>query len=276
MRLSLMPMLAILMLALVPSPALADDPITGTASIIDADTLEIAGTRIRLNGVDAIEDDQRCTREGEPWDCAAEGVKALDAKIAKREVACVPSGKDRYGRTLAICTANGDPVSLNEWLVCQGWAVAFRRYSKQFIPCEDQARKAKLGIWSGEFMMPEQWRRQMRGDAAGGLMKQGWLSVFGLLLDIVGFLMVALEWRRCFMEEWRERARSDSMLGATSWSIPAEERHVIQDQAKVRTTGEMIVRRKRFWLGTGLVVLGFLAQMLGSVPGGIPWLGIVP
>jgi endonuclease YncB( thermonuclease family) len=92
---------AVLIFALMPV-AFADD-LTGQASIIDGDTLEIHGTRIRLWGMDALESNQLCRGEDSlPYRCGA--ANDLDAFIAGRPVSCIPISLDQYGRTVATCS----------------------------------------------------------------------------------------------------------------------------------------------------------------------------
>lgn len=87
----------------------------------------------------------------------------LIKKIGGREVSCESTGKDRYKRYLGICFV-GD-TDLNGWMVETGWAMAYRRYSKKYIPQEENAKQNKLGIWSGEFVPPWDWRKGIRlGD----------------------------------------------------------------------------------------------------------------
>ena len=74
---------------------------------------------------------------------------------------CEGSRRDRYGRLIAVCF-DADGTDLNGWLVSQGWALAYRRYSKQYIRQEEAARKARRGMWSGRFVKPWQWRRGKR------------------------------------------------------------------------------------------------------------------
>lgn len=133
--------------------------VVGVASIIDGDTLDIHGQRVRLAGIDAPESSQLCIRDGEPWRCGSAAAAALDAYIDRRTVTCEPHGKDRYKRTLATCSVEG--VELNAWLVEQGWALDYRRYSKGAYEDEQAvAQKDRRGIWSAEFDAPWDWRRK--------------------------------------------------------------------------------------------------------------------
>jgi endonuclease YncB( thermonuclease family) len=146
--------------AAVPAACTAADAIIeGVASVIDGDTIEIHGTRIRLEGIDAPESQQPCTRlDGTPWRCGQQAALALYDRIGRSPVACDVSGEDRYGRAIAICR-QGD-VDLNAWLVSNGWAVAYRRYSTVYVSDEEAAEAAGAGMWSGSFEMPWEWRRR--------------------------------------------------------------------------------------------------------------------
>jgi endonuclease YncB( thermonuclease family) len=135
--------------------------LVGKASVIDGDTLEIRGQRIRLHGIDAPESGQICQDEtGRDYRCGQMAATALSDKIGRRNVSCVPSGTDRYGRTIAVCAAGKE--NLNRWLVWEGWAIAYRRFSQQWIPDEIAARAAGRGLWAGRFVEPEAWRRGVR------------------------------------------------------------------------------------------------------------------
>jgi endonuclease YncB( thermonuclease family) len=147
---------------LVARPALAEEKqIVGVASVIDGDTIEIHGQRIRLFGIDAPESSQLCVRPtGERWRCGQQGSFALSDRIGRATVACQPRDLDRYGRVVAVCFKGNE--DLNRWMVITGWAVAFRRYSVNYVADEDAARQSRINIWSGDFDMPWVWRAQRR------------------------------------------------------------------------------------------------------------------
>lgn len=150
--------LVFLIVALLAYPAAAQPDIEGTASVIDGDTIEIHSTRIRLHGIDAPGSRQECTRpDGTTWRCGQQSALALSDRIGRSIVRCEPRDRDRYGRIIAICFKEAE--DLNRWMVAAGWAVAYRKYSLDYVGDEDRARLAKIGVWSGTFEMPWDWRR---------------------------------------------------------------------------------------------------------------------
>ena len=151
-----------LTLALFPTFALAQ--ITGPARVIDGDTLEIAGERIRLHGIDAPESKQTCIADDVTWPCGQRATAALVAFIGGVPVRCVEQGTDRYGRTIATCYAQGEDIEA--FMVLNGWALAYRRYSLDYVDEEATAQDARAGLWRGEFVPPWEWRRGKRLQAA--------------------------------------------------------------------------------------------------------------
>jgi endonuclease YncB( thermonuclease family) len=146
---------------LIAGTARAEPALVGVASVIDGDTIEIHGQHVRLQGIDAPERAQTCVRlDGEQWRCGQAAAFALADHIERAVVRCEAVGTDHYGRALATCFK--DTEDLNRWLVSAGFAVAYRRYSLAYVEAEDSARLARLGIWSGAFEMPWQWRAEHR------------------------------------------------------------------------------------------------------------------
>lgn len=139
---------------------ITDPPLTGPARVIDGDTLEVRGSRVRLHGIDAPERAQRCRSGGRAWACGREATRALSRRIGSHAVACEAHGRDRYGRTVAVCRVGGKDV--NAWMVAQGWAFAYRKYSKRYVEHEAAAREARLGIWRGDVIAPWEWRKGRR------------------------------------------------------------------------------------------------------------------
>lgn len=141
-------------------PASAAD-IVGRASVIDGDTLEIHGTRIRMQGIDAPESSQTCEKNGKPYRCGQQAANFLDSLIASRPVRCEEETKDKYGRTVARCFMGN--TNLNGEMVENGWAVAYRQYSPLYVPNEERAKAGKKGIWSGTFQVPSEFRKAKKG-----------------------------------------------------------------------------------------------------------------
>ena len=150
----------LLLILLFPHIGEAAD-LVGVASVIDGDTLEIHGQRIRLLGIDAPESPQYCyLPDGKKWRCGQTAALKLDEFIGNKTITCNKKGKDRYRRIVAVCSADG--VDLGAWLVENGWALAYERYSKAYVEHQARARAAKAGIWKSRFQKPWDWRKQKR------------------------------------------------------------------------------------------------------------------
>lgn len=141
--------------------------ISGPASIIDGDTIDIRGERIRLHGIDAPETGQQCqNRSGEPYRCGQKAAFALADRIGGHTVRCEILDRDRYSRHVGRCFVG--ETDLNAWMVAQGQAVAYRRFSSEYVPLEAVARAERLGTWEGYFDLPWDWRSGDRRGAGGG------------------------------------------------------------------------------------------------------------
>jgi endonuclease YncB( thermonuclease family) len=132
--------------------------IVGNPTITDGDTIKIINKRIRLHGIDAPENAQLCKKNSKEYDCGKIASDALAKKINKNQVTCRVQDKlDRYKRYIGVCFVGS--INLNRWMVRNGHAVAYRRYSKDYIRDENYAKTNKLGLWSGDFTNPEKWRK---------------------------------------------------------------------------------------------------------------------
>lgn len=131
--------------------------VTGIAAIVDGDTINLEGYKIRLIGIDAPEIKQKCQYLSADWDCGLSSKNSLIAKISGKPISCDLGKQDLYKRFLGTCFLNGD--NLNEWMVLNGYAVAYRQYSRQYVTAENEARTKKSGIWSSEFDMPQIYRK---------------------------------------------------------------------------------------------------------------------
>ena len=125
--------------------------------VIDGDTIKIGNEKIRFSGIDAPELNQYCFKDEKKILCGVLAKKALLKKIGNKIPKCVIEGKDIYKRILAECFVN--EKSLSKFLVRNGYAFAYRKYSKKFIQDEEFARKNKLGLWSMKFDYPWKFRK---------------------------------------------------------------------------------------------------------------------
>ena len=158
-------LLSLILLALWASPGLAHaETITGVPRVIDGDTVEVSGVRVRLYGIDAPESDQVCwslSDPPQPWACGPWATTQLRQRIGAAPITCHRMDTDPYGRMIGLCLDEGG-ADLNGWMVEIGAAVAYRRFSRRYVGLEAQARTTQAGIWSGRFHMPWEWRRMGR------------------------------------------------------------------------------------------------------------------
>lgn len=152
------PILAInLVLVLVQAVAYADD-LRGKPRIVDGDTIWIGPTKIRLHGIDAPESKQTCRKaDGREYRCGEMATFALLEIIETHWITCKGETVDRYKRRIAVCYAG--PYDINAEMVRRGWALAYRRYSMDYVDEEEDASNRKAGMWQGEFMKPWEWRK---------------------------------------------------------------------------------------------------------------------
>tara|TARA_B110000240_G_C13096808_1_gene282440 strand:- start:31 stop:501 length:471 start_codon:yes stop_codon:yes gene_type:complete len=132
--------------------------IYGLPVVTDGDTIKISNNKIRLHGIDAPEKKQMCTKKAKEYYCGKISTKALTKKINKNIIKCsIQKNKDRYNRYIGVCFVGKE--NLNRWMVRNGYAIAYRRYSKDYVLDENFAKRKKLGLWSGTFLKPEKWRK---------------------------------------------------------------------------------------------------------------------
>ena len=145
------------------------EEVSGIPKIIDGDTIHINDYKFRLEGIDAPEMRQQCKKEFlkissiigfsfyKDYTCGKVSRKKLITKINKSEIKCISKTKDRYKRYIATCFKG--KTNLNQWMVRNGFAIAYRKYSKKYVSDEEFAKENKLGIWQGKFIEPEKWRK---------------------------------------------------------------------------------------------------------------------
>lgn len=153
--------LAIVLLAASLAAAGAET-IVGRALVIDADTIDVDRTRIRLSGLDAPETGQQCAdAAGRLYSCGSRASLALADHLGQRTVTCEGEGRDRYQRVVATCFV--DDEDIGHWLVRNGHALDWPRYSQGFYAGDEaEARAAGRGVWQGAFTAPWDYRRQVR------------------------------------------------------------------------------------------------------------------
>lgn len=149
-----------------PATGLADDrsfAISGEVEVtrvVDGDSLRSGPLKIRLHGIDAPERKQTCKTEGgDDWPCGSAATRAMGEIVAATpRLACTLLDVDRYGRLIMRCHAAGTDIS--EALVSRGLALAYRRYSNDYVAAEELAASEKRGMWQGRFEPPWDWRRK--------------------------------------------------------------------------------------------------------------------
>ena len=150
--------LVLTLILIVPMAAAMAD-VTGKPRIIDGDTIHIGKTKIRLHGIDAPEMKQTCrTGKGKEQMCGVLAKQALERLIKGQDVTCKGDTRDRYKRLIAVCYVG--TLSINERMVTDGWALAYRKYSKDYVKAEDMAKSLRVGMWGGEFEPPWEWRNK--------------------------------------------------------------------------------------------------------------------
>ncbi len=141
--------------------------ISGFAKVVDGDTIKINSKKIRLYGIDAPEKKQKCKKTyltisfmsfTKDYMCGEVSTQKLIKKINKQKLNCNILDVDRYKRLIGECFKRN--INLNSWMVSNGYAVAYRKYSKKYVSDEINAKNNKLGIWQGKFEMPWDFRRK--------------------------------------------------------------------------------------------------------------------
>lgn len=135
-----------------------EDVIVGAIRVIDGDSFEVAGTKIRLHGIDAPESDQICqTEQGADWACGGWISRVVKDRYSGEVARCEAIELDRYGRTVARCTALGEDVGA--WLVREGMAFAYVKYSSDYVSIEREAAAVDRGLHAVRLQTPSQHRK---------------------------------------------------------------------------------------------------------------------
>jgi endonuclease YncB( thermonuclease family) len=135
---------------------------SGTPLVLDGDTIDLSGLRVRLFGIDAFERDQLCERsDGSRFACGQLARESLLVAIGSAPVTCTRRDVDTYGRMVAVC--RGRDGDLSARVVEDGFALAYRQYSNDYVDEEDKARQARRGAWEGRFEAPWDYRHNGQG-----------------------------------------------------------------------------------------------------------------
>ena len=126
-------------------------------TVVDGDTIKLGDIKIRFSGIDAPEINQTCVASEGKVACGKISRDILITKVTNNKISCTDEGKDFYGRVLGECFVNGE--SLSRYLVREGFAFAYRKYSDKFISDEEYAKSNRLGMWSMKFQYPWDYRK---------------------------------------------------------------------------------------------------------------------
>ena len=149
---------AVLVSCLMLAAGVARAEIAGTARAIDGGTLEVAGKRILLYGIEAPPAEQSCrewSQQGQrEFRCGALARAFLQSLVAGRQVFCVEEGPAGEGPQEATCFADGRDLA--GAMVLAGWAIGG---SSRYAYLQQTAQQARSGLWAGSSADPGDWRR---------------------------------------------------------------------------------------------------------------------
>jgi endonuclease YncB( thermonuclease family) len=133
----------------------------GHATAKDGDDLVIGGTDLRLFGIDAFELHQTCEADGKSYACGQLAKDDLAKKVLGHTVHCVQRDYDaEHHRPVAVCSIDGE--DLNASMVSDGWALAYRKFSNDYVDEENRAKAEQKGAWGGNFIPAWKWRQGTR------------------------------------------------------------------------------------------------------------------
>jgi endonuclease YncB( thermonuclease family) len=157
-------MLLVAVLLGVPEPAHAASTIKGRAHVIDGDTLDVGGHRIRLADIDAPELAQTCKGPSQLRRCGKLAAEFLSARIEGQQLSCIVEEIDASERSVASCKLHD--VDLSTLLIREGYAFAFVKFSQRFVELEAEARKRRAGLWRAQIEPPWDYRARRWSVAA--------------------------------------------------------------------------------------------------------------
>lgn len=163
---------------LLPSASFAKElirTIEGTVTkVSDGDTIHVVdslGTKVKVRfyGIDAPETEKsnknthKVSKTGQPY--GEDAYEALKSKINRKHVRLDVTDIDKYKRSVAIVWL--DNRNINQEMVAEGWAWAYRQYldrphASEYIAAEEQARKGRRGLWQQSNPQPPWEFRKMQ------------------------------------------------------------------------------------------------------------------
>lgn len=153
-----------LCLLILPLPSAAES-FSGRIDVVDGDTIRVAGRTVRLHGLDAPEQEQSCERaQGAHWACGAWVTGRVQDAFEGRKARCEAVDIDRYERIVARCEVGG--LDMGRWLVSEGLAFAYRKYSMAYDLDEKRAAVNDRGLHASRVQSPAQFRRSQRKEEA--------------------------------------------------------------------------------------------------------------
>jgi endonuclease YncB( thermonuclease family) len=139
------------------------------SKIYDGDTFILDNLfKVRMVGIDTPEKKQVCQdKRGRDFMCGEKSKKHLEKLLGKRKLSCEMHGWGAYNRHLFICK-NSKGVDVNRQMVADGYAVMSTYKPFRYAEEEKQAKENNIGLWSGEFKHPSQWRKEKRQKKKSG------------------------------------------------------------------------------------------------------------
>ncbi|WP_298847042.1 thermonuclease family protein [uncultured Ruegeria sp.] len=163
---------------LLPTLTHAAERLAGRVDVIDADTWDVGGVRVRLHGIDAPELDQTCQdSDGSSWPCGAWATHRVRQKYQGQTASCVPLDRDRYGRIIAQCKV--ERVDVAAQIVGQGLAFAYRKYSDVYVRAEKGAKVRNRGLHQTQVQVPWVHRAEGKTKSSEGCRIKGNVSSKG-------------------------------------------------------------------------------------------------
>jgi len=133
------------------------EELVGPARVVDGDTLMFGDRKVHLYGVDAPELAQTCkTRKGSDMQCGELARQALGYLVRGVQVRCESRDKTPANEMIGVCHVGW--LNINEEIALEGWAIATRDITEDYVRAETFAKARKEGIWKTEFIPPWEWR----------------------------------------------------------------------------------------------------------------------